>query len=152
MKCADAVELILEADSPDLRGEGEGTLAVHVRNCPRCRALVQVVLEEEKILASSMLEAVPAPDLDTILDRGLNPENSSARQPLRAFKKAGYALIPLAAAAALAGLFLRSEAPLPGPVYSPPEPTVSLGLEVPEGRNAALLQSDNPDITVLWFF
>ena len=152
MKCVDAVELILEADLQDLRGEGDGVLAQHLQSCAKCRALAQVVVEEEGVLALRMVEAVPAPDLDEILELGLASPTGGLSWPRERFRRAGYALVPLAAAAALAALFLRSEPTLPGPAYSSPEPTVALGLEVPEGRNAAVLQTGNPDITVLWFF
>jgi predicted anti-sigma-YlaC factor YlaD len=152
MKCVDAVELILEADPQDLAGKGDSILARHVRSCPKCRALALVVLEEERALAVQMVEAVPAPDLDAILALGLASENRPSSRHARKFRSAGYALIPLAAAAALVGLLLQSEPTLPGPAYSSPEPTVALGLEIPEGRNAAVLRTDNPDITVLWFF
>ena len=152
MKCADAVELILEADPPELRGKGESDLARHIRTCPKCRAVAQVVLEEEQVLAREMVEAVPLQDMERILDLGLAPEPGVGHKLRGRFRKAGYALIPLAAAAALVGVFLRSEPTLPGPQFSFPEPTVALGLEVPEGRNAAVLQTKNPDITVLWFF
>lgn len=151
MKCEDAVELILEADPPDLRGEGEGILPRHLRGCEKCRALARVVLEEERVLALKMVEEVPAPDLDRVLARGLASEPAVLWRPKGKLRRAGFAIIPLAAAA-LVSVFLRSEPTLPGPTYSSPEPTVALGLEVPEGRNAAVLQTKNPEITVLWFF
>jgi hypothetical protein len=58
----------------------------------------------------------------------------------------------MAAAAALAALFLGTEPQLPGEPYRPPPETPGLGLEVPEGQNVAVLATNDPDITVLWFF
>ncbi len=150
MKCADAVALILEADSVDLRGEGNSPLARHVRACSRCQALAQIVIDEERILAVQMAQVVPSPDLDEILHRSL--ATISERRGPRRFRRAGLALVPLAAAAVVAALFLRGDPPLPGSTYSPPDRPAHFGLELPEGRNAAVLQTDNPDITVLWFF
>jgi hypothetical protein len=150
MKCADAVEQILEADPVDLCGDGDSLLAQHLRGCTKCQALAQVVIDEEGILAVQMAEVVSSTDPDEILDRSLGP--SSARRIPGHFKRAGFALLPLAAAAGIASLFLAGEPPLPGSSYAPPTRTPDLGLEVPEGRNAALLRTNNPDITVLWFF
>jgi hypothetical protein len=85
-------------------------------------------------------------------------------------------LVPLAAAAVGVGLFLgvdsdvgrdadpgvlgTLEAPsgsAPGPplalrTFDAGSPAPRLALQIPEGRNAAILATDDPDITVLWFF
>ncbi len=156
MKCADAREVILEADPSDLRGEGTGILVRHLRDCGGCRALARAVLEEQRLLAAEMVAAVPPPDVNEILDRALCPQQVTGPirrfRRSRRFKRMGLALIPLAAAAAAAALLLGTDPPLPGPSYSPPERIAALGLEVPEGQNAAVLQTKNPEITVLWFF
>jgi len=152
MTCAEAMQAILEADPSDLEGLGEGGFQDHLRACSRCQAAARAVLEEEKALAMEMVAAVPLPDLDGLLaeaaiSRGSTPKRFSPR-----FRKAGFTLLPLAAAAAMVGLFLGSEPPLPGAPYTVPERPPGLGLEIPEGRNVAVLATNDPDITVLWFF
>jgi hypothetical protein len=49
-------------------------------------------------------------------------------------------------------LFLTGETPIPGDAYQPWTVAEGLDLEVPEGTNVAVLDTDNPDITVIWFF
>lgn len=62
----------------------------------------------------------------------------------------------LLAAAVLAGLLLvtRREPVPPGVVLVPPvrsDPTPYV-VEAPAGRSVAVIATDDPDITVLWFF
>jgi hypothetical protein len=153
MTCAEAFDEILEADVEVLRGMGEMPLALHLRECPRCAARARAVLAGAGALGQEMAERVPGPDLDALLDQALDPGRNRTRAlpiPRRAL---GLTLIPLAAAAALVSLFLRTEPSLPGD-SQPPSPAVSTGLDVgvPEGRNVAVLATNDPDITVLWLF
>jgi predicted anti-sigma-YlaC factor YlaD len=158
MTCSDAVHRILEGDPLDLQGHGDSSLAEHIRTCPRCRAMAELVLEEERRLGIQMVGAVEVPDLDQLLDEalekrpGTSPKTTSREHQGLQFKRFGLPLIPLAAAAAVVTLFLGGEPSLPGDSYAPPQRTAGLGVEVPEGQNAAVLATNNPDITVLWFF
>lgn len=144
MTCAEAYDLILEADPGELDGTREGPLASHLSECSRCRQLARVVLDEEASLGRTLMEVVPAPDLDEVLDQG------SHRPPRR--RDSWAAAISLAAAAALVGVFLTREPQLPGPLYTAPPTPVGLDVQAPEGRNVAVLKTNDPDITVLWLF
>ncbi len=69
------------------------------------------------------------------------------------------AWIPLAAAAALAAVFvLRPNGPIstPVPTSSPtPEATATeprVAVTTPANRDAAILETDNPNITIVWLF
>ncbi len=151
MNCAEARQAILDADPADLEGRGEGSLARHLRDCSRCEDLARAVLVEERALAQGLAEAVAAPELDAILDQvlGSDPKPGVFRFRLR---RLGLTLLPVAAAAAMAALFLGSDPQLPGDPYLLPEPSQGLDLDIPQGQNVAVLATKDPKITVLWFF
>ncbi len=158
MRCSEARRGLLEADRVDLTGQGTSPLAQHLQLCSRCRSIADFVLQEEDRMGAQMAEAVTTPDLDRLLEDALGPRAKPTDQPpLRPrtstrLKRVGFSLIPLAAAAALATLFLRPDPSLPGDPYAPPQRTAGLDLEVPGGQNAVVLKTNDPDITVLWFF
>ena len=157
MICTDAQARLLEADLPVLRGEGDDPLAHHLRSCSRCRGIAAAILEGEADLAESLALALPPLDLDEILDRAGAPEGAEVvpitkRRPRWTRSGAGFTLIPLAAAAALTALFLGRTPDLPGPEYTPETGRLGLDVEVPQGQSVAVLETSNPEITVLWLF
>ena len=177
MTCSEVSRALLEADPRELRGEGDTPMARHLHACPHCRGAARIILRGEESLAASMVEAVPASDLDQVLRRASAPPSPPPRISKRRWTRhLGLALVPLAAAAVGVGLFLgvdpgidpdaepgvlgTLEAPsgsAPGPplalrTFDAGSPPPRLALQIPEGRNAAVLATDDPDITVLWFF
>ena len=152
MNCSDAREALLEADLDQLMGRGEEPLAEHLKGCPRCRAVGQMILEGERGLGEAMMDLVPVPDLDDLMDRAERERDGGQKGIRHQLRWSLSRLAPLAAAAALVALFFGREPVLPGDpvVHLPPAP--GLGLEVPEGQDVAVLATSNPDITVLWFF
>ena len=157
MICSEAQAALLEADLPVMRGEGDAPLAVHIRSCSRCRMMASVILDGEAGLARSLASALPPLDLDEILERAKDTKDTEVlsippSRPLRARWGIAKTLVPLAAAAALTALFLGRPPSLPGPVYTPATAGVGLEVEVPQGRSIAVLETNNPEITVLWVF
>jgi len=157
MICSEAQAALLEADLPVMRGEGDDPLAVHIRSCSRCRKMALVILDGEAGLARSLASALPPLDLDEILERAKDAEETEAilltpNRPFRAPWGIGKTLVPLAAAAILTALFLGSPPNLPGPEYTPATAGVGLEVEVPQGRSVAVMETNNPEITVLWLF
>jgi len=152
MTCDEALEAILEAEPDALAGLGDHPLADHVRTCTRCRALARSVMADEEALGRELGSAVPASDLEGLLNQAFPPRTAGPKLFRPRHRALGLALIPLAAAAAAVSLFFHFQVPAPGvstpSLHTPP----GLGLVVPEGRNAAVLATNNPDITVLWFF
>lgn len=156
MNCTEARLVLLEADRTTLEGEGEGPLAHHLAGCADCRARAEAILQGETLLAAGLREALPMPDLDRIIDlaREETPEviPLAARFRRWATKGPGAALIPMAAAAALAALFLGRPPSLPGPEFIPEPEQAGLAVEAPEGQSVAVLETSNPDIKVVWLF
>ncbi len=144
MTCAEAREALLEADLSVLRGAGDTPLALHLRDCASCLQAAQFVLQEEALLARGLIEATPPLDLGPI-------QRAMPRKPWYR-RSASLPLLPLAAAAALAGLLLSREPDLPGTPYSPSTSSSGPDVVVPEGTTAAVIETANPDITVVWLF
>ncbi len=157
MKCNEAMEGILKADLRELEGEGSTPLALHIRGCPSCRARAVAILRAEQALAQGLVKGLPEPDYDQILRRAgeSTPQEDKILRIHRPpwFRPGPWkTLVPMAAAAALVFLFLGREPTLPGPVYQPPPETPGLEVDVPEGQSVAVLQTNNPDISVVWLF
>jgi hypothetical protein len=157
MKCSEAHAEMLEAELPSLEGAGDDPLGLHIRECPACAGKARAIIEAETSLAMALEEAVPPPNLEWILrtSRVGGPPGALPPGPARRFPRgvrARFTLLPLAAAAALAALFLGRPPALPGPPYSPPRSSAGLDVQVPEGSNVAVLMTNNPEITVLWLY
>jgi len=154
--CADVRDLLLEAAPEELRGEGEGPLTVHLRSCAACRRRAELLLRADEALDEA-LGAGPALDVDAILAQAAAAPaevgwKARAARAARQAAAARRAWIPLAAAAALTGLLLVTRSPGPPP---PPAGAPAGALPLVESASAAgvaILETDNPDITVLWFF
>ncbi|MCG6989398.1 MAG: hypothetical protein LJF06_14645 [Gemmatimonadetes bacterium] len=168
--CTPFRELMLEADPAELRGEGNGALARHLRACAPCARVAALLLEETARL-DALLEEAPHVDVAGILARaGVSsappaPAPEAARSATAAARSVPDAVgtrfprrrlwIPMAAAAALAAILL-----LRVPSVRPPRASVAAAAERPApplvepaaGQNAAILRTDDPEITVIWLF
>ncbi|HET7791465.1 MAG TPA: hypothetical protein VFK78_11780 [Gemmatimonadales bacterium] len=144
--CAEARELLLQADRSELRGGSGSTLGLHLATCDHCRARAARILAAEQALADTLLGARPRHTAPEALRR------ASAR-PARRFPALRRA-IPLAAAALLAGLLIvrRAGPPLPRALPAPAGDARNLTVAAPPGRSLALLNTANPDVVVVWFF
>jgi len=157
MTCEEALDLILEADPRSLEGRGDSPLAEHLRMCARCQSTANIVLEEEAQLSKAMTREAPRVDSMAILAAAerrralpMGPPSMPVRWRTRS---RNLAMAGLASAAAVIALLLGRNPSLPGPEYSVPQVEISgLDLQVPDGRTAAVLETNNPDITVLWLF
>lgn len=143
MNCSDWQDVMLEAEPAELSGEGESALAKHLRSCAVCRAQADLLLRAMTELDQD-LAAEAARDQVRRLGR---PER---------LRRAALVAVPLAAAAAIALLLLGPfrAGRGPGLVRIPPVPTVAAVPVVtpPPGRNAAVIQTDNPDIVIVWLY
>ncbi len=157
MKCSDDLELLLEAERTVLDGSESSPLASHIQACERCAAAAVVLLNGENAFFHALAGEAPRLDPGRILaeaeDRakGISPEPVPL-VPSR-FRYRGLGMAFLAAAAAVVALLFSGDPRLPGPEYYPAqEETAGLDLRLPEGTSAAILETQNPNITVLWLF
>jgi len=142
---------LLEAEPEELSGAGTTPLARHVRGCERCALSARRILGANAGLEAA-LNAAAAPvvlDLDALIAEarvaGVSGEPALPRHAWRKWAT-------LAAAATVVGLLLfpTRDPSLPGvPLEASAAPAA---LEIPAGRDVAVIATDNPDITVLWFF
>ena len=142
---------LLEAEPEELSGAGTTPLARHVRGCERCALSARRILAANAGLEAA-LNAAAAPvvlDLDALIAEarvaGVSGEPALPRHAWRKWAT-------LAAAATVVGLLLfpTRDPSLPGvPLEASAAPAA---LEIPAGRDVAVIATDNPDITVLWFF
>lgn len=150
--CAPFRDLLLEAEAAELRGEGESPLARHVRACSSCARAAALVLGETARLDALLSEAPPL-DVDALLARA-GVKSGRAAAPPRRFP--GRRLwVPAAVAAALAALLLWQAVGVrspPTPITAVAERTTLPLVEPIPGQDVAVMQTDDPDITVVWLF
>jgi hypothetical protein len=57
MTCTDVLTRLLEAEREELEGQGPSSVAVHVRECVRCRAVASQLLSDTRVLAAQQVAA-----------------------------------------------------------------------------------------------
>lgn len=143
MNCESAIDLMLEADLPELRGEGDAGLARHIHTCAGCRAKAGVMLAGQDALAETLNHAsarAPAPGAIRLA------RDRSRRRPWRV-------ALPLALAAGIGALLVfRQPSQLPQMLPPVRGANARLDVRVPAGRAVAVFQTDNPNIFVIWSF
>lgn len=157
---------LLEADLHELTGDSDSEIGLHVRACSTCAEAAQRILATNRALDAA-LHSPPPLDVQALVARAKfvavpgvenTEDHLSGRAPARR-RPNGPGLrqwrrwAGMAAAAAIAALLLArpGNRPLPG-VELHPVAVAPAALDVPPGHNLAVIQTDNPDITVLWFF
>ena len=150
MNCEMALEQMLESDVEDLTGESGTDLAAHIVTCERCQTVASEIVDGQRRLADSLRAMEARRNVDAVLDQ-VRAQATRRRRRARALG----ALVPFAAAAALALLVTRDRTgPVPSGldlVESSAEVSRPL-VRLPPGTNAMLLKTDNPKITVVWFY
>ena len=186
MTCQTMLQRMLDAEPDELLGRGETALAVHLRECGRCRAVAQQLLEETGALVNAMVR-------DARLVATVAPPNAGRRRwPRQRAVLGGLLVVAGIVVAALLWSPPRGVQPGPttptlGPAAPPsvvvngspigaerypaarpilaeavaatavttsPEPLAPARLIVrpPSGVRAAVLQTANPTITVVWLY
>lgn len=145
MSCREMRDRLLEADRHELEGGGPSPVAEHIRTCAACRATALRILRAEKDLRTAFSRMAPEPPVRVV--------RAWTQRPNRRVNT----FVRFAAAAALVvlgGLWLRPGAnDRSSTRLVTVEPSTPLA-RGPEVRRAsgdyALVQTDNPRITVVW--
>jgi len=153
---ADVQRLLLEADVEELDGRSESALAVHTSACESCRAMSQRILEGQEAL-SGALAALAGGVAGSADPAAARSEVVAVRRRRRVVWRV---TAPLAAAAVGALALFNVMAPQPdtAPYAGAPEWAQPLALGASgtvvtarEGDRVAVLPTQNPNITVVWF-
>ena len=151
MNCELALERMLDADPEELEGRGDSELVAHFQRCGRCQAVAAELLAGHEMLAAQ----IHSVDVDRGVERVLPAVRRASIQRVRRRRLIRFAL-PAAAAAVLALWAIRAGAPSM-PLENPSaqlagrargHPTVRLA----PNTNALVLETNNPKITVVWFY
>ena len=152
--CTRSLDYLLEAELDELDGGSDTEVGRHVRDCERCRAVAQKVLDGTARLDAALATVPDGFDVDVVLGRARSPESGPPRTTISPLRRRWQRIATVALAASIVGLLVlgdRDEA-LPGAPFVP-RVTAQLPIVEPSaGQNVAVIQTDNPDITVLWFF
>lgn len=150
MRCEEARRALLEAEPATLRPGESDDLGRHLDACERCRRAAARILEGNRAL-NEWFDRAPALDVDAVVA-------DAAGAPRRTGRLVRWGAA-LAAAASLAALLLvgREASEVTAPSASPsPPPAVAAAplpdLALPPGRNAVVLETRDPDITVIWLY
>lgn len=148
MNCEIARDQMLEADLTELRGEGDGVLAQHLRGCPECQKRARRILEQTASFEAALERMGPRVSPAEAIRRA----RAAPRAPLRRWAVA----VPLALAASLAVLLLGRHRTGQTSARGITSPTMLAGapldVQVPAGRAVTVFQTDNPNIVVIWSF
>lgn len=160
MNCEAARARILEADVQELAQPTDAAWREHLERCPACRAAAERVLEETRALDHALARMGPrmTPEEAVALARR-GVVASGARRSLRVgpWIRRAWPALPLAAAAALAGLLLLRPAEPRGDragLQPPPaaDETMALTVHARDDARMVVFETDDPSITVVWFF
>lgn len=151
--CPDRREALLTADPAQLRTEGEGPLAEHLRECRGCREDAARIVAANAALEAWLSPPTDVPDVEEVLRRaaGSAPRRAASAGTPSVRRALGWSGGMVAAAAAVLLWSGRGG-------ESPVDPLAPVQVEAPpliqetSARAVAVLPTDNPDITVLWFF
>lgn len=151
MSCERMRDRLLEAELPELRGEGDTHLARHVRTCARCRAAARQLLDEEGRLAALLDRLEPLTALPDAT-RAPPPEPRPGRR-----RRLWVGLVPALAAAGIAALLVLTNLrpPVEETLHDTDAGMAALPVpaaEGPPGRTVAVFRTANPDIVVIWFY
>ena len=136
MNCELAFERMLDADPEELEARGDSGLDVHIQGCGRCQAVAAELLAGHEMLAARIMSV----ELDGGVEAVLPAVRRAATERIRRRRLIWFAL-PAAIAAALVLLAIRDRQPSA-------QPTVRLA----PNTNALVLETNNPRITVVWFY
>lgn len=154
--CGRPVADLLRADVDELDGSGSSELAGHIRDCERCGALARSILSGYDALDDT-LDVPVRVESRSIVALGRARADASVRSrswwrlPMPPVWAAGTA----AAASIAAALALVLPAPLDPqlvPVWQAPGIVTSTPVVSAPQHNVAVIRTDDPDITVFWFY
>lgn len=154
--CQRPVADLLLADVDELDGSGSTELAGHVRACERCGALAQSILSGYEALDDT-LDAPVRVQERSIVALGRARAAGGVRHRFRWASPIPplWAVATAAAASIATALALVLQVP-PGPqlkqVWEPPATAASVPVVSAPQHNIAVIQTDDPDITVFWFY
>lgn len=161
MTCETALDRMMEAEPAELRGPGDTPLARHLQTCPRCGRVAAALVAELDALDAALDAYAAAGDAEAAADTALaaappRPAGREAPSPRSPWwRRSLRGGVPLAAAAAVATLLLVGRGPDPEPSPAPAPVTSRsprVAVEPPANRGAAVLETGNPNITIVWLY
>lgn len=167
MTCDDVRRRLLRCDPAELAGTAGTPLARHLESCEGCRRIAATLLEGERALARALDAAVGGANARRAADRAREAADAASglsRGGARAAESGGSEpgrrpwrrWVPLAAAAGLALALLlpggRERTGGPPLTDSPRRPGPSaFSVESDAEGPVTVLQTRDPDVTVVWF-
>ena len=154
--CGRPAEALLRAERDELDGSGTTELAGHIRACERCGALAQSILAGYETLDDTLEPAVQL-NAQCIVALGRARADAGVRRRSRWRLPLPPAWAAATAAAASIAAILALVLPAPRgpqlePVWQPPATVASAPVVSAPHHNVAVIQTDDPDITVFWFY
>ena len=155
-ECRRPVVDLLRADVDELDGSGSTELAGHIRACERCGALARSIVSGYEALDDTLEAAVRVQGRSIVaLGRARADPGGRDRSRWRLPMPPAWATGTAAAASIAAALALVLPDPQglrPEPVWQPPDTAANVPVVSAPHHNVAVIQTDDPDITVFWFY
>ena len=153
--CRRPVADLLRADVDELKGSGSSELAGHIRGCEHCGTVARSILSGYEALDDTLEAAVRVQEPSIVALGRARAADARPRTRWRLPTPPAWAAATAAAASIAAVMALLLPAP-PKPqleqVWQPPAITASAPVVSAPHHNIAVIQTDDPDITVFWFY
>ena len=154
--CGRPAEALLRAERDELDGSGSTELAGHIRACERCGALARTILAGYETLNDTLEPAVELNAAEIVaLGRARADAGVRRRFRWRLPMPPMWAATTAAAASIATALALVLPEPRGSglePVWQPPATVTRAPVVSAPHHNVAVIQTDDPDITVFWFY
>ena len=151
-ECTRPFDTLLEADVEELSGIAETELGVHVLGCARCAAAARAILDGNVAL-DEVLGSFPPIDARALVARSRVAGSPRVEKRVPRITRRWRRGAALAVAASITVLLVLPgrDLPMPGVELAPRVEAYSM-VEAPADLSVAVIQTDNPDMTVLWFY
>ena len=149
MNCATAREQLLTAELTPIQSGTASELSSHLDECDRCRSIAAVLLAAQQELHLAIEARHDANATEAAHDAVIAADRRRTR---RGFRRRA---VPLAIAASLATVLLNRRTPSPDTENSRPRAKTvphQVTVTAPPGRSVAVMETDNPNVVIIWFF
>ncbi len=157
MTCAEALELVLEAEPEELTGVGNSPLAAHLRQCADCQRIAQSLHTHHAAVQAVYLSAESRRPAAAGVTRSIGPSAEGTALATTGHHLRRWVLVGVGVAAAITLMVMVRHGTPATALTHPTAPSVTtpaapMVAQVPPNQNAIIFATRDPLISVVWFY